>query len=128
MRKLEGMRSEAMAPKLYGREDFTDLVFCWGSTIPIFREALSILEMEGVSLLAFEQVWPLHSSVERLLKRGRRLIGAEGNSTGQFARLLRAHTGIAATDSVLKYNGLQFSVEEAVNRLSETLSGKGGRS
>ena len=128
MRKLEGMCSEALAPKLYGPEEYTDLVICWGSTIPIFREALSLLEMKGVSLLAFEQVWPLHSSVGGLLRRGQRLVVAEGNSTGQFARLIRAHTGIAATDSVLKYNGLQFSVEEAVNRLSETFSGKGGRS
>lgn len=128
IRKLEGMRSEALAPKLYGPEDFFDLVLCWGSTIPIFKEALSILDLKRVSLLAFEQVWPLHSSVEGLLKRGRKLVAAEGNSTGQFARLLRTHTGIKATDAVLKYSGLQFSVEEAADRLLEVFSGKGGKS
>jgi 2-oxoglutarate ferredoxin oxidoreductase subunit alpha len=128
MRKLEGMREEALAPKLYGAEEFTDLVLCWGSTIPIFKEALTLLDLKETALLAFEQVWPLHSSVDALLKRARRIVAAEGNSTAQFSRLLRAQTGVAATDTVLKYNGLQFSVEEAARRLSEVFSGTGGRS
>lgn len=128
MRKLEGMREEALAPKLYGADEFSDLVLCWGSTIPIFKEVLTLLDLKETALLAFEQVWPLHSSVDALLKRARRIVAAEGNSTAQFARLLRAQTGVAATDTVLKYNGLQFSVEEAARRLSEVFSGTGGRS
>jgi len=127
MRKLEGMRAEALPPKLYGPENYADLVICWGSTIPIFREALSLLDLKETSLLAFEQLWPLHTSVADLLNRARTIVVAEGNSTAQFSRLLRAHTGIAATKTVLKYNGLPFSVEEAANRLSEVFSGKGGR-
>ncbi len=127
MRKLEGMRAEAFPPKLYGPENYADLVICWGSTIPIFREALSLLDLKETSLLAFEQLWPLHTSVADLLNRARTIVVAEGNSTAQFSRLLRAHTGIAATKTVLKYNGLPFSVEEAANRLSEVFSGKGGR-
>jgi 2-oxoglutarate ferredoxin oxidoreductase subunit alpha len=128
MRKLDGMRAESLPPRLYGPEEYSILVLCWGATIPIFREALKILDREETALLAFEQVWPLHPSVEGFLKKARRLVSAEGNSTGQFARLLRGTTGIAATDFVLKYNGLQFSVEEAVEMLSEALSEKGGRS
>ena len=84
--------------------------------------------MKGVALLAFEQVWPLHQSAEQLLKRADRIVAAEGNSTGQFARLLRAHTGVKATDALLKYSGLQFSVEEAAEGLKGVLSGNGGGS
>lgn len=128
MRKLRGMSSEALPPALYGPEDYDRLVVCWGSTIPIFREALSLLNLKGVALLAFEQVWPLHQSAEQLLKRAGRIVAAEGNSTGQFARLLRAHTGVKATDALFKYSGLQFSVEEAAEGLKGVLSGNGGGS
>ncbi len=128
MRKLRYMSSEALPPTLYGPDDYDRLVVCWGSTIPIFREALSLMKLKGVALLAFEQVWPLHQSAGQLLKRAARIVAAEGNSTGQFARLLRAHTGVKATDALLKYSGLQFSVEEAAEGLRDVLSGNGGGS
>ena len=128
MRKLCGMSEEAIAPALYGSDEYDTLIVCWGSTIPIFREALSLMAFERTALLAFEQIWPLHSSTAELLGRARKIFVAEGNSTGQFARLLRARTGVEATGAVLKYSGLQFSVEEAADRLSGVITGKGGES
>ncbi|HCL80479.1 MAG TPA: 2-oxoacid:acceptor oxidoreductase subunit alpha, partial [Synergistaceae bacterium] len=88
MRKLEGMRAEALAPFLFGPEEYQCLVVCWGSTIPIFREAVGLLGRTDTALLAFEQVWPLHPSASDRLARASRIVVAEGNSTGQFARLL----------------------------------------
>ena len=126
MRKLEGMKREALPPTLIGPEKYETLVICWGSTLPIVREALKNLGRADTALLAYEQVWPLHSSTEEYLRNASRTVMVEGNSTAQFARLIRCETGIALSGSVLKYSGLQFSVEEVEKRLTEFLSGKEG--
>lgn len=126
MRKLEGMKRDALPPSLFGPENYETLVICWGSTLPIVREALKNLDRADTALLAYEQVWPLHSSTEEYLRKASRTVVVEGNSTGQFARLLRTETGIAVSGTVLKYSGLQFSVEEVEERLSEFFSEKGG--
>ncbi|MDK2959813.1 MAG: 2-oxoglutarate/2-oxoacid ferredoxin oxidoreductase subunit alpha [Synergistaceae bacterium] len=126
MRKLAGMTARALPPMLVGPESFSNLVVCWGSTIPIVREALQRLGRNDTALLAFEQVWPLAPSVGDLLRKATFTAVVEGNSTGQFAGLLRKTFGVAADRRVLKYNGLQFSVEEVADRLGEILPGKGG--
>ena len=45
----------------------------------------------------------------------------EGNATGQFARLVKQETGVQADHLILKYNGLQFSVEEVRERIRELM-------
>ncbi len=126
MRKLEGLTARAVPPRLFGPENFRNLVVCWGSTLPIFREALAGLNRDDTALLAFEQVWPLAPSSAAVLERASFIAVAEGNSTGQFERLLRAEFGIKAHRKILKYNGLQFSVEEAAAMLAEALPARGG--
>ncbi|MPM09382.1 hypothetical protein SDC9_55699 [bioreactor metagenome] len=126
MRKLAGMTDRALPPVLVGPGSFSNLVICWGSTLPIVREALGRLGRDDTALLAFEQVWPLAPSAGDLLRKASFTAVVEGNSTGQFAGLLRKTFGVAADRTVLKYNGLQFSVEEVTDRLGEILPGKGG--
>lgn len=126
MRKLEGLTARAIPPRLFGPENYKNLIVCWGSTLAIFREALAGLNRDDTALLAFEQVWPLAPSAAALLERASFIAVAEGNSTGQFARLLRAEFGVKADEKILKYSGLQFSVEEAAARLAEILPDKGG--
>lgn len=126
MRKLRGLTARAIPPRLFGPENYRNLVVCWGSTLAIFREALAGLNRDDTALLAFEQVWPLAPSAATLLERASFIAVAEGNSTGQFARLLRAEFGVKADGKILKYSGLQFSVEEAAARLAEILPDRGG--
>ncbi len=126
MRKFDGMTARALPPKLIGPESFSNLVVCWGSTLPIVREALRVLGRDDTALLAFEQVWPLAPSAHELLEKASFTAVVEGNSTGQFAGLLRKTFGTAVDRKVLKYNGLQFSVEEVAEKLAEILPGKGG--
>lgn len=126
MRKLGGMTARALSPELIGPEAFSNLVICWGSTLPVVREALGVLGRNDTALLAFEQVWPLAPSAGDLLRKASFIAAVEGNSTGQFAGLLRKTFGVTVDRKVLKYNGLQFSVEEVAERLGEILPGKGG--
>lgn len=41
----------------------------------------------------------------------------ENNATGQFANLLKLEYGVKISDTILKYDGDPFSVEEVVQKL-----------
>jgi hypothetical protein len=60
--------------------------------------------------LHIKYLHPFHAEeVEDILTASRRVIVVESNSSGQFARHLRAETGIKADDVVLKYDGEPFT-------------------
>ena len=67
----------------------------------------------------------MHPDVERHTRAAGRVGLIEGNATGQLGRLIRAETGIDIPDRLLKYSGLQFSVEE-VQRYLEGVLGEVG--
>ncbi len=115
--KYKGMERDELPPELTGPEEYHTLVIGWGSTGPIIQEALHLLQRPETAFLHFRQVWPLHRKTADYLARARRIVMVEGNATGQFGRLLRTETGHGPTDLILKYNGLQFTTEELVERL-----------
>ena len=121
MRKLEAMRREALPPLLFGKTGYKTLAVCWGSVWEPLQEAVSRLGIKGLSALCCEQLYPLPDRLETMLRQAERRIFVEGNATGQFARLVRAETGIGATDTILKYDGQPFSVDELTRRLASLL-------
>ena len=123
LRKLREIEKEAFPPTLVGREDYTTLVLGWGSTYHVIAEALRILGREDVSFLHFSQVYPLPAETKDYLKRAGRVVVVEGNATAQFARVLTLEACCPIPHHILKYNGMQFSVEELVERLGAVLDG-----
>ena len=123
-RKLRDIEKEAYPPELIGKNDYETLLIGWGSTYPIIREAWSILGRENVAFLHFRQVHPLHPDTLKFLKKAKKRIVIEGNSDAQFSSLLRLQTKQEIHQTILKYNGAQFSVEELKERLRETLDKK----
>jgi 2-oxoglutarate ferredoxin oxidoreductase subunit alpha len=121
LRKLKEMKTDALPPELTGNEDYTTLIVGWGSTFHIINEALSRLKRKDLSFLHFRQVYPLHPETAEYLKRAERIVMVEGNANAQFASLVRLETGIEIKDTILKYDGNQFSVEELADRLEATL-------
>jgi 2-oxoglutarate ferredoxin oxidoreductase subunit alpha len=121
MRKAEGLLADARPPELVGPEDYDTLIASWGSTYHVVREALDRLGDPELAALHFTQVWPIHRDTARYLARSKRTIALEGNATAQFARLLKLEFGHEVTDRVLKYSGLNFSVEEVARRVREVL-------
>ncbi|MBE9532335.1 MAG: hypothetical protein IME98_05965 [Proteobacteria bacterium] len=93
----------------------------WGSTLEVVREALGRIKRTDILYLHHSQPYPLHEISIKHIKRAEKRIVIEGNATGQFARLVRSETGIEVDGKILKYNGLQFSVEEVTERLCELL-------
>jgi 2-oxoglutarate ferredoxin oxidoreductase subunit alpha len=117
LRKLNEM--EIVPPELLGSINYKTLVIGWGSTYGPIKEALDNLKDENISFLYFKQLYPLHESTKQSLNRADHTIIFENNAQGQFSDLIKLKTGFEIEKSVLKYNGMPFSVEEVEKNLKE---------
>lgn len=123
MKKLDGIRQELQEPEFIGPDGFDTLLLGWGSTWGPITEAIELLNREGsarFAALVFGDVYPLPQKL--LLEKApkaKRVINVEQNATGQLAGLIREHTGIACTGSILKYDGRQISAEEIAERVQK---------
>lgn len=119
--KQKLLENEALAPTLWPQRDYKHLVICWGSTSPIVQEAIERIGRDDLAMLHFAQLYPLHPETAERIGKAKTRIGLEGNATGQFAQLIKRQTGIEMDKMILKYNGLQFTVEEVVESLRKIL-------
>ena len=115
LRKLRAYND--VAPTVIGPKDYSHLVVCWGSTFGPLKEAVGQLKDAKIALAHFSQVYPLPKQTESLLRQAKKLILVENNATGQFGDLIKRDLGIECSEKILKYNGLQFTVEELVDHL-----------
>lgn len=122
LKKLEGITTEAVPPKVIGGKSCKHLVVCWGSTFNIVNEAVERLGRSGVSVLHFSQVYPLHPDTPSFFEQADNLIIVENNATSQFASVLKMYKGIDIPTRINKYNGLAFSVEEVTEKLAGIIS------
>src|SRR6202043_1696086 len=107
MKKLPLALKDLPAPRLEGPADAEVTLIGWGSTAGVIGEAVAQLNASGVraNQLHFKYLLPFHAAEAiAILKGCKRTIGVEANSTGQFTRLLRAETGHAVSDRILKYD------------------------
>ncbi len=123
MGKLAAMAKARDEPTCYPEETADCVVVCFGSTYGAAREAVDILRSErmSVAMVHLCDLIPFpRERVAALLSPARRVITVEGNSSGQFAALLRRETGIKADEQVLKYDGRPF----AARPLAEEIRGR----
>jgi 2-oxoglutarate/2-oxoacid ferredoxin oxidoreductase subunit alpha len=118
MKLLEAVVPE---PTLWPNADYQILILCWGSTLPVVQEALTLLDRDDLSLMHFSQVYPLPADLGDRLEQADRIICLEGNATGQFAGLVAAYAGFNVDDCLLKYNGLPFTAEETAESILDHL-------
>jgi len=120
LRKEQVLLDALLPPDLYGEADAQTLLVCWGSTLGASLEAASRRTSAGAptAVLHFSQVYPLapEQFMDTLEKAGR-AVCVEGNSTGQFAALLRQKTGFVFHDQILRYDGLPFTARYIMERL-----------
>jgi 2-oxoglutarate/2-oxoacid ferredoxin oxidoreductase subunit alpha len=127
MRKMEGVLRELKPPQLEGPADAPVTLIGWGSTCGLIREARDLLAAEGISTnhLHVKYLHPFHTEeVKALLKNSKKLIGVEGNYSGQFARFLRAETGISLHDNIRKYDGEPFEPRIVAEEVKRILAGR----
>ena len=130
-RKMEGVRDEAFLPTEIGDVSRADIVIVsWGSNRGVVEEALEIVKRDDLAGLHFHQVYPLPEKAKKLFARakpaqggsasgGKKIIVLENNFSGQFTNLLKLEYGVKITDTILKYDGDPFSVEEVVGKLRQ---------
>ncbi|NLW54299.1 MAG: 2-oxoacid:acceptor oxidoreductase subunit alpha [Clostridiaceae bacterium] len=105
----------------------SDIVLvAWGSLHGPLTEAVQKLKEQGieVSALVYGDLWPFPTEkIEAEAKNAGHIINVEQNFSGQLGHLIRRQTGIAMTDSILKYDGRALSPDEIAGRVQEIVKG-----
>ena len=123
MRKLEELKKEVQEPEFIGSPSFETLFVGWGSTYGSIAEAVDLLNKKDkgrYAALVFGDLYPFPSAL--LIEKAaaaKSIVNIEQNATGQLAGLIREHTGIQCTSSILKYDGRQITGEDIVARFLE---------
>ena len=125
-RKMARVLDDLPAPMLQGRADAEVTLVGWGSTWGVLTDAVERLNAQGISTshLQIKFLVPFHATeVETILRGCRRVVIVENNHSGQFARHLRAETGITAQAHIRKFDGEPFEpnhIVGAVKQIVET--------
>jgi 2-oxoglutarate ferredoxin oxidoreductase subunit alpha len=127
MKKMELALRDMPAPQLVGPADAEVTLIGWGSSEGLIDEVVDQLKDAGIRAnhLQFKYILPFHSKeATEILKNCKRTICIEGNSTGQFAHHLRAQTGHAVGDRILRYDGEPFEPAEVTTQVRALLAGE----
>ncbi len=127
MKKVEAVLQELKPPELEGPADAQVTLIGWGSSRGVIREARALLAVEGIQAnqLQLKYLHPFHArEVTAILKKSKMLIGVECNYSGQFARFLRAETGISVHDNILKYDGEPFEPRLIAQEVKRIMAGR----
>ena len=122
MKKHQRLLEESLLPEIVGdKESYNVALVCWGSTFPTVRETIEKIERDtgrnDITIFHYKQLFPLHPETEAFLRKAKKVLVVESNATGQFANLLTQQTGVKINEKILKFNGLQFSVEELTGEI-----------
>jgi 2-oxoglutarate ferredoxin oxidoreductase subunit alpha len=121
-RKMAGAAAALPAPTLEGPADAEVTLVGWGSTWGVLKEVADRLNRDGIPTnhLQVKFLLPFPAApVTAILGASRRIIVVENNHSGQFARHLRAETGIAATGHIRKYDGEPFEPREVLSAVRQ---------
>ncbi|MBI4549258.1 MAG: 2-oxoacid:acceptor oxidoreductase subunit alpha [Ignavibacteriae bacterium] len=99
----------------FGPKEADATIVSWGTPKGAILDAMELFEKDGLKV-NFLQVRLIHpfpvEYVSGVLNRAKRKINVEMNFSGQFASLVRQHTGIAMDHLIVKYNGRPISRDE----------------
>ena len=126
-RKFDSILDQIPPPLLEGPEDAQVTLIGWGSTYGVIREAVELLNQQGVSAnqLSFKWIVPFPAkAVIETINRCQRTIIVENNYSGQFFRYLRSETGLDVDGHIRKYDGEPFMPHHVVEGVLEQLAGR----
>jgi hypothetical protein len=127
MKKVEMMLKELAPPQIEGPADAEITLVGWGSSYGVIREAAEQLTAAGTktNYVIGKYLAPFHQKEwTELLGKCKRTISVEANFTSQFARHIKAETGISMSAHVNKYDGEPLEPAWVVERVREILAGK----
>lgn len=115
MQKLIGMRQDVLVPVMSSESKGEIMLVGFGSTKGVIQEAIIRSGRTDMTALHFSQVYPLPENLSSYFEGIKKIVVIENNFTGQFAQLLKLHD-VRIDETVLKYNGEPFSVEELTKK------------
>jgi len=124
LRKHKTIALECIEPTFYGNDGYRTLVVCWGSNFHVVKEAVATLDRDDVAMLHFAQIFPLPTSASKYLAAARTTIMVENNAAGQLAAFIKGTIGHCFNQTILKYSGLPFTVEEVATALESRIDAK----
>ena len=125
VRKMAHVLDDLPTPMLVGPADADVTLVGWGSTWGVLTDAVEQLNQEGISTnhLQIKFLVPLHTAeIGDIVRASRRVIIVENNQSGQFARHLRAETGLAAHAHIRKFDGEPFEPKHIVSAVKDIIA------
>jgi len=127
-RKLDSLKKEVPEPVLLGPENADVTILSWGSTKGAIREAMKLLEKDGIKAnflqIVFLSPFPAEK-VKRVIESAKKTVVIEANITSQLNSLVREKCLKDVEDKILKFDGRPFFPEEIAEEIKKIL--KGGR-
>ncbi len=123
-RKFEQAEREIPEPKLFGSKDADVTIIAWGSTKGPIKEAMKILNRDGIktNFLQIIYVSPFpKNTVSKIIETSKRTVIVENNKTAQLASLIMEKTGKEIEHKILKYDGRQLFPTEIYQGIKEVL-------
>jgi 2-oxoglutarate ferredoxin oxidoreductase subunit alpha len=113
--KVKLILKEMPLPAVYGHSDAEVTLLGWGSMKLPALDALPLLEKKGIkaNFVHFTHLFPLDGkAMKKLLRKYKKLVMVENNSTAQFAGMLRQYAAVKTDATLLKYDGRPFFPEQ----------------
>lgn len=101
-------------------------IVSWGSTKGTILDLIEILNNEGykIEFLQIRMVHPLPSEYVKQALQGKKWVCVENNYSSQMLGLIKEKTGLEASNTIVKYNGRQISLDELYISVKRILEGK----
>jgi 2-oxoglutarate ferredoxin oxidoreductase subunit alpha len=111
--------------KIYGNKNAKNLVVSCGSTKGAILDALKELESQKIQVKFLQVLYlePFSSKITDEIKKAKKIIVIENNSTSQLSRLIAEKTQVVIPekDKILKYDGRAFLSDELSNEIKRRL-------
>ncbi len=125
MRKLDALAKELKHPDLVGPKDAGVTIIAAGSTKGPIKEAMIVLEKEGVSVnylqILYLSPFPAEK-VAKVMDSAKKTVVVENNFTGQLADIIMEKTGRSVSRRILKYDGRPFYPEEIRDAIKDVVT------
>jgi len=116
-RKLETVAKEIPKPVFYGPNNADLTIVSWGSTKSTILQAMESLKDKSVNFLHYSYMWPLGTAQFEPLKKAKKIMVIENNSTGLFEGIIRENVGRVSEFNFRKYDGRPFWPHEIVKKI-----------
>ena len=121
-RKVETAKNEEdWSYREFGDSEAETLVISWGSNEGAIREAMSILDDEGIDVrfVSVPYIFP-RPDLTDAIEAAEESIVVECNAMGQFADLIE-HDALTRVKRINKYNGVRFKADELAEEIKAVL-------